>query len=184
MIVQRRRRRRDDAALRPSGGQWLYDTADDDGVCRAARHCSIAEAEQSKAKDGQNSGTQSVTEQVEAKQNEAGSLDCARACVACELACLDHYCLGLLERAGATYTERAPYSLLHCHYHRHSLDVLLTCFEFALIKPDVEADLDLRGDHTGADIFLSMAITVHVCPTCTLANLYKHYMFMRRFNCK
>jgi len=79
MIVQRRRRRRDDAALRPSGGQWLYDTADDDGVCRAARHCSIAEAEQSKAKDGQNSGTQSVTEQVEAKQNEAGSLDCARA---------------------------------------------------------------------------------------------------------
>jgi hypothetical protein len=27
------------------------------------------------------------------------------------------------------------------------------CFEFALIRPDVEADLDLRDDHTGADIY-------------------------------
>lgn len=46
------RRRWEDAAMRPSGGQWLYDdTADDGDVCRAVYTAVSPKQDRAEAKD-------------------------------------------------------------------------------------------------------------------------------------
>lgn len=167
--------------MRPSEyGQWLYDgTADDGEVGQAVCTALLLKQDRAEAKDGYKVRYRARHRRVEAKQNEAGLSWVRSAAPACLQACLLQVWSALACRY--SYAERAPYSLPQAHCHRHTSSVLRVLLTLALIKPDtsdVEADPDLRDDHTGAAINRDKSTCIqYIHPLDILEALHVHGIF-------
>lgn len=123
----------------------LYDTADGGDVLRAARTVLMGQS-RAEAMDGQNSGTRTVTDRAKRYRSWAAG---------CVLACLD-WSWRLADRLAKPAWLNAGLDLLP--QHSTATATVRGCFEFALIRPDVEVDLDLwRYHHAVADVYSNRA---------------------------